>query len=139
MTDEAATTPPPATATDLAALAEQQFILLTTFRRSGVAVPTTIWFANDGDRLFFQTGPESGKVKRIRANGQVTIAPSTRTGDLLGPAVSARARLLSGAEAEAAEAALQAKYGEARTRLMAQMGHAGRTMDRAYLAIEALS
>ena len=138
MADEAATTPPPASsAADFAALAEQQFILLTTYRHSGVVVPTTVWFANDGDRLCFQTRPEAGKVKRIRANGRVTVAPSTRTGEPLGPAMRAQARILSGAEAEMAETALQAKYGEARTRLMGQAGHGGQATERTYIAIEA--
>lgn len=136
MGDDTEITPHAATATDLAALADQQFILLTTFRRSGVAVPTTIWFVNAGDRLYFQTGPEAGKLKRIRANGLVTIAPSTRNGETLGPALIAQARLLGQQEAADADAALHAKYGEARTRLMEQMGHAGRTMERAYIAIE---
>ena len=137
MSDVTETMPPAATVADLAALADQQFILLTTFHRSGVAVPTTIWFANAGDRLVFQTGPEAGKLKRIRNNGAVTIAPSTRVGEPLGAAMSARAHILSDDEAAAADAALHAKYGEARTRLMAQMGHAGRTMARAYITIEA--
>ncbi len=136
MSDETETTPRAATAAALAALADQQFILLTTFRRSGAAVPTTVWFANAGDRLLFQTGPEAGKLKRIRANSRVTLAPSTRVGEPLGPALSARARILSGDEAAAADAALHAKYGEARTRLMGQMGHAGGMMERAYIAIE---
>ena len=137
MSDATETLPPAATVAALAALADQQFILLTTFRRSGVAVPTTIWFANADDRLVFQTGPEAGKLKRIRNNAQVTIAPSTRVGELLGPTMGARARILGDDEAAVADAALGAKYGEARTRLMAQMGHAGRTMERAYIAIEA--
>ena len=55
MIDEAATTPPRATAADLAAL----------------AVPTVIWFGNDGDRLSFHTGPEAGKVERIRAKRRI--------------------------------------------------------------------
>ncbi|HEY8597655.1 MAG TPA: PPOX class F420-dependent oxidoreductase [Thermomicrobiales bacterium] len=128
-----------ATAADFAALSDQQFILVHTFRRSGVAVPTTVWFANGEGCLFFQTGPEAGKVKRLRADERVTIAPSTRIGEPLGPALSARGRILGGAEAERAEAALHAKYGEQRQQLMRQMNHTGRTMARAYIAIEPIA
>lgn len=53
----------------------------------------------------------------------------------LGRAMSARAQILSGAEAEQAEAALHAKYGEQRQQLMQQMMQGGRTMERAYIAI----
>lgn len=128
--------PRAATVADFAALSDQQFILLQTYRRSGVAVATTVWFADADGRLFFQTGPEAGKVKRLRANDQLILAPSTRTGEPLGPAMSARARILSGTEAEQAEAALHAKYGEQRQQLMQQMMRGGRTMERAYIAIE---
>ncbi len=128
-------TPRVATAADFAALGDQQFILLHTYRRSGVAVPTMVWFANDEGCLFFQTGPEAGKVKRLRANDRLTLAPSTRMGEPLGRAMSARAQILSGAEAEQAEAALHAKYGEQRQQLMQQMLQGGRTMERAYIAI----
>ena len=75
-------------------------------------------------------------MKRIRNDGRVTFAPSTRVGEPLGPAFGARARILDGAEAEAAEAALREKYAEQRAQLMQQMAHGGRTMERAYIAIE---
>ena len=128
--------PRAATAADFAALGDQQFILLNTYRRSGVAVPTAVWFANGDGRLFFQTGPEAGKVKRLRANARVTIAPSTRIGEPLGSALNARALVLSGAEAEQAEAALHAKYGEQRQQSIQQMSQGGRTVERAYIAVE---
>jgi len=50
--------------------------------------------------------------------------------------MSARTQILSGAEAEQAEAALHAKYGEQRQQLTQQMMQGGRTMERAYIAIE---
>lgn len=65
--------------------------------------------------------------------------PSTRIGGPLGSAMSARTRILSGAEAAQAEAALHAKYGEQRKRLMQQMSHAGRMLERTYIAIEPLA
>ena len=84
-------TPRPTTRNDLEALDTQEFAILTTYRRSGVAVPTTVWFAHDDDILYVQTGPEAGKLKRIRANGDVALTPSTRVGEPLGTTMTARA------------------------------------------------
>ena len=119
MTD---TRPPAATAETLASLDAQEFALLTTYRRDGTPTPTTVWFAHDGGRLFIQTGLNAGKVKRIRGNSAVTLAPSTRIGEVLGDAVAATARILSPEEAGVADAALARKYGARRQQVMAQMG-----------------
>jgi PPOX class probable F420-dependent enzyme len=53
-----------------------QFISLTTFRRDGTPVPTTVWFARDGDHVIVGTATEAGKVKRIRAHPEVTMERS---------------------------------------------------------------
>lgn len=65
---------------ELLDLAAEEFVSLTTFRRNGVGVPTTVWVARDGDRLVVTTGADSGKVKRIRNNPAVTLRPSDRAG-----------------------------------------------------------
>ncbi|MGQ9889890.1 MAG: PPOX class F420-dependent oxidoreductase [Aggregatilineales bacterium] len=89
-----------------------QFMSLTTFRKTGAAVATPVWFAREGDRLYVMTQSESGKAKRIRNNTPgVTVAPCTSRGKVLGPAARGRARFLEGAEAEHARALLRRKYG----------------------------
>ena len=55
-----------------------QYMALTTYRRSGAGVPTPVWFAQDGDRLFIVTQDGSGKVKRIR-NNAAAAAPQARS------------------------------------------------------------
>jgi uncharacterized protein len=93
-------------------LARRNFALLTTFRKTGQAVPTAVWFVVAGDeKVYFMTGPETGKAKRIRNNPIVQLAPSNPRGKPQGPAVDARARLLQGTEADAARRALTKKYG----------------------------
>lgn len=92
-------------------LSGAEFMVLTTYRRTGEAVATTVWFAAVGDRIYVTTQGHSGKIKRIRANPQVALAPSDRVGNLSGPVVAGYARLLDPEEARLAEAALQAKYG----------------------------
>jgi hypothetical protein len=94
-----------------AALERQQFISLTTFRKNGQAVPTPVWFAQVGDRLYVLTDGKSGKAKRIRNSGAVTVAPCKANGTLLGPAVNAQARILPPDEEAVALRALNKKYG----------------------------
>lgn len=89
-----------------------EFMVLTTYKRAGDAVPTTVWFAAVGDRVYLTTQIHAGKLKRIRATPRVTVAPSDRVGNLSGPAAPGQARLLDAEAAAAAEAALRAKYGD---------------------------
>ena len=61
-------------------LAEQRFVSLTTFRRTGEAVSTPVWVARDGDALVVTTPAGSGKVKRLRHTPRVELRPCGRTG-----------------------------------------------------------
>lgn len=92
-------------------LAGQQFMSLTTFRKSGVAVPTPVWFVDVGGKLYVTTDDTSGKVKRIRNSGRVMVAPSKVNGDVIGPAIEAQARILEPTAFKPARQALKKKYG----------------------------
>ena len=63
-----------------AALGDERFVSLTTFRRSGAPVATPVWVARDGRDLVVTTPAESGKVKRLRRDARVELRPCTRTG-----------------------------------------------------------
>ena len=65
---------------DLAALGDEKFVSLTTFRKSGVGVPTTVWVGRDGDSLVVTTPSGSGKVKRVRSDERIELQPSSRRG-----------------------------------------------------------
>ena len=89
-----------------------QFINLTTFRRDGTPVPTTVWFAHVGDCIVVPTGRTTGKVKRLRNDPEVTMVTSGFRGKVKSDVVVAgTARFLEGEEATEAEQALRAKYG----------------------------
>src|SRR5438132_8809620 len=88
----------------------QRAALLTTYRRDGTPVGTAVNIAVDGDRAFVRTPHRTGKVKRLRNNPNVEIAPSTFLGKATGPAIRAQARLLSGDEAKYASGKLARKY-----------------------------
>lgn len=64
------------------ALADEGFISLTTFRKSGVGVPTTVWVGRDGDALLVTTPRGSGKVKRLGRDSRVEMSPSSRFGSV---------------------------------------------------------
>jgi PPOX class probable F420-dependent enzyme len=75
-------------------LSAQRYVSLTTFRKDGTPVATPVWLVAWEDGIAVWTGAGSGKVKRLRRNRSVTVAPCTFRGRLLGDPVAARARLL---------------------------------------------
>src|ERR671925_287237 len=87
------------------------FLNLTTFRKNGAPVVTTVWFAQANDKVYVWTAQKSGKVKRIRHIPTVQIAPSTHLGRPRGPGITATARILPVLEQHAAQQAMDAKYG----------------------------
>jgi PPOX class probable F420-dependent enzyme len=87
------------------------YLSLMSFRKSGPGVATPVWFAEEGDEFFAYSEADAGKIKRIRNNPRVRIAPCDMRGRLRGEWVEARARILEGEEARRADELLNAKYG----------------------------
>jgi PPOX class probable F420-dependent enzyme len=92
-------------------LGSEKYVQLTTFRRDGRAVPTPIWVMPDGDGVAFWTVRDSGKVKRIRNSGRVTVAACDMRGNNVGEAVEAQARLGDADDMKRVSRALIRKYG----------------------------
>ncbi|MCM2576689.1 PPOX class F420-dependent oxidoreductase [Streptomyces meridianus] len=94
-------------------LADSPYISLVTFRRSGTAVPTPVWAASDGSTLYVWTRDDSGKVKRIRNNDRVTVAPCDARGRTApeAPVAEGRARLLDAEGTGTVRRLLARKYG----------------------------
>ncbi len=88
----------------------QRTVPLTTFRRDGTPIGAPVSIAVDGDRAFVRTYDTAGKLKRIRHNPQVEVAPSTFRGTPTGPAFRARARALNGDEAAHAARLISRKH-----------------------------
>ena len=78
----------PNSAAALAGLADERFVSLTTYRRTGEAVSTPVWIARDGGDLLVTTPKESGKVKRLRNDSRVQLRPCSRTGAVKDDAVA---------------------------------------------------
>jgi PPOX class probable F420-dependent enzyme len=99
-----------ASASMLEPLERRWAVLLRTRKRDGTWVGTPVNLAVDGERAYFGTPDDSWKVKRLRNFDEVKVAPSTLRGQPTGPALSARARLLEGDEARAAERLLVRRH-----------------------------
>ncbi|WP_439677675.1 PPOX class F420-dependent oxidoreductase [Embleya sp. MST-111070] len=101
----------PGTPEDLDRLAAGKYVLLTTFRRDGRAVGTPVWVFRDGDALGVWTARSSGKVKRIRNSGRVTVAECDARGRVRGEAVPGTASLLDAAGTERYRGLIRRKFG----------------------------
>ncbi len=113
-------------------LQPHEFIVLTTYRRDGRAVPTTVWFAYDQGKIYITTGSNAGKIKRVRNNGRVDMTPSDRTGNLLGePHIEGHAHESTLEERTHAREVLAQKYGEMFERIAGQD-----SPDRTYIVVE---
>ena len=87
-----------------------KYLSLTSFRRDGTGVATPVWFVEAGGRLLVETDAASYKVRRIRRDPRVTIAPCTATGRLRGTPVPAWAELLPDTEVAHVEQLMARKY-----------------------------
>ena len=97
---------------DFTHLRGRHYIDLVTFRKTGAGVHTPVWFAEADGRLYIFTRPDAGKMKRIRNNPRVEVAPSTIRGRPIGPYVPAMAHVA--ADQNTAHEAIRRKYWLAR-------------------------
>ncbi len=93
-------------------LRRHKYCLLVTYKRSGEAVPTPVWFGLGDGKLYVRSEANVAKVKRVHNDPRVRVAPCTVRGKPVGPPAEGRARVLDQpSNEEKAEAALQANYG----------------------------
>ncbi len=96
----------------LAQFYDRKYLNLVTYRRSGTAVSTPVWFVEEDGVLYVRTPARSGKVKRLRNDPRVRLVPSDGRGNPKGAWVDGRARtVVDSAEAERANRLVHRKYG----------------------------
>lgn len=71
----------------------ENVISLETYRRNGEPVRTPVWFLEENGTLYVHTSDSTGKVKRIRRNPKVRVAPSYFRGKPKAEYIEARAVL----------------------------------------------
>ncbi len=95
-----------------------KYLSLETFKKNGQGVRTPIWFAADpagelnssAAKLYIYTVDNTGKVKRIRNNPRVRIAPCDMRGKILGEWIDAAAEIVAKEEAVRGMCLLNKKY-----------------------------
>jgi PPOX class probable F420-dependent enzyme len=95
----------------LAQFADQKYLNLETYRKTGQPVATPVWFAEANGTLYMYSLANAGKVKRIRNNSRVRIVPCDMRGQPKGEWVEAKARILDEREAALGHKLLNDKYG----------------------------
>ena len=111
----------PGAADTFDALIGEEYALLVTFRRSGEPVPTPVWFGLRDGCVYVESLADAGKVKRLRQDQHVRVAPCTLRGKPKGPFTDGVGRILAAAEKQTAETALDRHYG-LRRRLYVRLG-----------------
>ncbi|HEV8172991.1 MAG TPA: PPOX class F420-dependent oxidoreductase [Actinoplanes sp.] len=93
-------------------IGRSRYVSLTTYRKDGTAVATPVWHVMNGGELVVVSEVETGKVKRIRNNGNVVVTVCGLRGQIAPGAPSAQgtARLLDQAGTEASRRLLARKY-----------------------------
>ncbi len=89
-----------------------KYISVETFKKNGTGVKTPVWYVLQDGKFYVYTEADSWKVKRIRNNSRVRVAPCDIRGNVTGEFLEATARLLKEGEPEynAAQKLLNQKY-----------------------------
>jgi PPOX class probable F420-dependent enzyme len=93
------------------ALEGHKYVSLATYRRNGIKVPTPVWFVQRDGRVYVWTMASSGKVKRLRNNPNVALAPCKMGGEPLGPYLEGVATMSEDDSSEGLNKAFRSKYG----------------------------
>lgn len=88
------------------------YALLVTYKRDGTPVPTPVWFAREGKKVYLWTEVNAYKVKRLRNDRRALLAPCTARGAPVGPPIAAVGRVLEDSrEREHAAAVIRRSWG----------------------------
>jgi PPOX class probable F420-dependent enzyme len=94
----------------LAQFLNQKYINLETYKKSGQAVHTPVWFVQDNGVIYVRTDKNSGKVKRVRNNPHVRIIPCDIRGRPKGEWIDGTIQIANDYESQQANQLLNQKY-----------------------------
>jgi PPOX class probable F420-dependent enzyme len=102
----------------LSGFEHERYLNLETYRRTGEAVQTPVWFAAAPPvapgagiaKLYIYSTADSGKVKRVRRNGAARIAPCDMRGTVTGPWIDAVVAVVDREEFKLGMRLLDRKY-----------------------------
>jgi uncharacterized protein len=84
--------------------------LLVSYRRTGEPVPSPITFALSDGRFYVRSEPRTAKVRRVRHDSRVLLAPCSFRGKPAASFIAGTARILPPEEHPAAHDVLRAGY-----------------------------
>ncbi|NMO52894.1 PPOX class F420-dependent oxidoreductase [Actinoplanes sp. TBRC 11911] len=93
-------------------IVRSRYVSLTTYRKDGTPVTTPVWHVPHEAALWIVTEAGSGKVKRIRNNPRVLVAPCSLRGTVApdAPTATGTAQLLDEAGTAQARKLLARRY-----------------------------
>ncbi len=92
-------------------LENEKYISLATYKKNGNTVQTPVWFVVDSGLIYVITRSLTGKVKRLKNNPEVKIAPCTFGGKTIGEWIMGTATKIEGNKAQNAIKMRKKKYG----------------------------
>ncbi|MGH2522275.1 MAG: PPOX class F420-dependent oxidoreductase [Anaerolineales bacterium] len=95
----------------LAQFAGHWYLSLETYRQNGEPVRTPMWFVEKEGVLYVRTPARTAKVKRLRHNPEVRVAPCTFWGNVQGEWVPGEARTIPAGQAGWVNGLSRRKYG----------------------------
>jgi uncharacterized protein len=115
-------------------LSNTRYVSLVTYRKTGEAVATPVWFVVGAGRGNVYTGQKTGKLKRIMSDPRVQVAPCSLRGKVKGSYRSGVARVLDGSQVQPVRAAFASKYG-LQWRFVIRRGERGGASSSAFIQI----
>ena len=92
-------------------LSKAKFISLETYKRNGEAVRTPVWFVEESGLIYFHSPAKSWKVKRLRRNPVVRLAPCARFGRIEGDWLKGKATRIDGEDSKRIVKLVNSKQG----------------------------
>ena len=94
-----------------AQFSSQKTISLETYKKNGNPVKSPVWVIEENGMLYVRSDPKSWKIKRIRKNSSVRLAPSTMSGKVKGDWMKGETHFVDGEEAKRVLNLFNKKYG----------------------------
>ena len=92
-------------------LESEKYISVETYKKNNDAVRTPVWFVIKDKLVYVVTRDQTGKVKRLRNNQKVKIAPCKIKGEITGKWVKGTAKILDASETAEIVKLRDKKYG----------------------------
>lgn len=96
---------------DIRNLDSKKYIALETFKKNNQPVKTPVWFVIHNGMIYVITRDKTGKVKRLKNNSNVRIAPCTLFGKVIGDWGAGNAKFVTDEEFKKALELRKRKYG----------------------------